>query len=136
MSLWQLYYHFVWSTKNRESLITETHEQLLYPDIRSRADRLGCIPHAVNGTENHIHLILSIPPHRSVSEVVKQLKGGSSYTLNQRLPTMNKFYWQKEYGVFSLGRRQLDSAIRYVEKQKEHHATGSVIEMLEQTTDK
>ncbi|MFG6104500.1 IS200/IS605 family transposase [Leptothoe sp. EHU-05/26/07-4] len=136
MSLWQLYYHLVWATKNREPLITEAHEQLLYPDIRSRADRLGCISYAIGGTEDHIHLILSIPPNLAITEVVKQLKGGSSYTLNQRVPIADKFRWQKEYGVFSLGRKQLDRAVKYVRHQKEHHKVGSVIDVLEQTKGK
>ena len=133
MSLWQLYYHFVWSTKNREPLITETYEKFLYRYIRSRANRLGCISHAVGGTEDHIHLVMSVPPTLAVADVVQKLKGGSSYTLNQRVSTTEKFNWQREYGVFSLGRKQLDIAIKYVENQKEHHASGSVVRVLEQT---
>lgn len=133
MPYWQLFYHLVWATKNREPLITAARETLLYGDICSRANRLGCIPYAVGGTEDHIHVILSIPPSLSISDVVKQLKGGSSRMLNQQVPiSPDRFKWQTEYSVFSLGRKQLDNAIRYVQHQKEHHAVGSVNKVLEQ----
>ncbi|MEM7062099.1 MAG: IS200/IS605 family transposase [Cyanobacteria bacterium P01_B01_bin.77] len=134
MPYWQLFYHLVWATKNREPLITTVREDLLYRDIRSRANRLGCIPYAIGGTENHIHVILTIPPSLSISDVVKQLKGGSSRMLNQQNSVSpDKFKWQTEYSVFSLGRKQLDKAIRYVQHQKEHHAVGSIIKALELT---
>ena len=133
MPHWQLFYHLVWATKNREPLITAVREEFLYQDIRNRASRLRCIPYAIGGTEDHLHIILSIPPTLSISDVVKHLKGGSSRTLNQQMPiSSDKFKWQTEYGVFSLGRKQLDKAVQYVQNQKEHHAVGSVINVLEQ----
>ena len=39
--------------------------------------------------------------------------------------------WQEGYGVFSLGAKQLDTAIAYVENQKIHHQQNITISMLE-----
>ncbi len=55
MALWRLYYHFVWSTKDRRDLITPEMEPDLYGYIIGKAVALGAIVHAINGTTNHTH---------------------------------------------------------------------------------
>lgn len=132
MALWRLYYHFVWATKNREPLIDSEREPKLYHYIIGKADALKCITHAVNGTENHIHLIASIPPTLSISEFAKNIKGSSAHYLNHLTVNPGNFAWQAGYGVFTLGRKQLDQAIIYVQNQKTHHAEGTIIAALEQ----
>jgi putative transposase len=134
MALWQLYYHFVWGTAGRSPLITPSREAALYPYIRGKADYLSCQLHAIGGIENHIHLILSIPPKHSISTVVKQLKGSSAHHLNHgETDDCGQFRWQQDYAVFSLGPRRLDWAIAYVNNQKHHHATGQTVSSLEAT---
>jgi putative transposase len=134
MPLWRLFYHLVWATHERQSLISPAHEKILYPYIKGKADFLECQLHAIGGIENHIHLIVSIPPKLSISDFAKRIKGSSSRYLNQEFPEHNyKFAWQHEYAVFSFGEQRLEWAIAYVENQKQHHATGQIIKMLEQT---
>jgi putative transposase len=134
MPLWRLFYHFVWATHERQSLINPAQEQILYPHIVGKADFLGCQLHAIGGTENHIHLIVSIPPKISISDFAKRIKGSSARYLNQEFAEHNyKFAWQHEYAVFSLGEQRLEWAIAYVENQKQHHATGQIVKVLERT---
>jgi putative transposase len=133
MALWRLYYHLIWGTKNRESLINNQREARLYPYIVSKADSLNCMIHAIDGTANHIHIIVSIPPKLSIAEFVKRIKGSSSHYLNQNFTDLPQFAWQEGYGVFSLGAKQLDTAIAYVQNQKIHHQEGTAIAILEQT---
>ena len=82
MALWRLYYHLVWATKERQSLITKELEPRLYGYIISKAGELDTIIHAINGIENHVHLVASIPPKISISDFVKKIKGSSSHYLN------------------------------------------------------
>jgi putative transposase len=135
MALWRLYYHLVWGTKNRQPLIDNKLEARLYPYIVSKADSLNCIIHAIDGTENHIHIIVSIPPKLSIAEFVKRIKGSSSHYLNQNFLDPPQFSWQEGYGVFSLGGKQLDNAIAYVQNQKIHHQQNTTIAMLERIDD-
>ena len=137
MSLWRLYYHLVWATKGREPLISLDLEAKLYGYIIGKADFLRCIVHEINGTENHIHLVVSIPPTISIAEFVKTIKGSSTYYLNHNLSMTDstKFAWQAGYGVFSLGGQQLPRAVEYVRNQKIHHAQGSIIQSLEEAPD-
>lgn len=132
MAFWRLYYHLVWATKERQRLITPAREPGLYGYIIGKAGSLGCIIYAIGGIEDHIHLITSIPPSLSIADFVKHIKGSSAHQFNQDSPpTSAKFSWQRGYGVFSLGGKQLDEAIAYVSNQKQHHSQGTAIPSLE-----
>ncbi len=135
MALWRLYYHFVWATKERESLIDLSQEVELHNYIIGKADSLKCITHAINGTADHIHFIASVPPTLAIAEFVKNIKGSSAHYVNHALsPASKSFGWQPGYGVFSLGRKQLEQAVTYVQNQKLHHAQGTFISALEEIT--
>ncbi|MFB2880322.1 IS200/IS605 family transposase [Floridanema aerugineum] len=136
MALWRLYYHLVWATKERQPLITAKRESDLYNYIIGKADSLRCIVHAIGGTEDHIHLVVSIPPNLSIADFIQQIKGSSSHQMNQLLISSEaKFSWQRGYGIFSLGRKQLNDAIAYVKNQKQHHLQGTIIAALERETE-
>jgi len=136
MPLWKLYYHVVWSTHDRQPLITPAREPQLYGYIARKVDALGCILHAIGGIDDHIHLVVSIPPRLAIADFVKHIKGGSAHDLNHSYPGASpKFGWQNEYGVFSLGSKQLDRAIAYVQNQKDHHQNGTIVASLEITTE-
>lgn len=137
MSLWRLYYHIVWTTKERQPFITPDKEGKLYSYIINKADQLNCIIHAIGGIEDHIHLVASIPPTLSISEFVKKIKGSSAHYMNHVLSVSpDKFTWQEGYGIFSMGYKQLERAITYVNNQKKHHFNQSLIIALEQVTAK
>ncbi len=132
MSLWRLYYHIVWATKERQPLITSDKETELYNYIIGKSNSLNCRLHAIGGIEDHIHLVVSIPPTIAIAEFVKKIKGSSSHHFNHNLcPTSEKFAWQEGYGVFSLGSKQLEQAVIYVQNQKIHHLEGTVNSHLE-----
>lgn len=134
MAFWRLYYHLVWSTKNREPLIKPEIEKRLYAYLVTKAAELGCYVYAVNGCQEHVHLIIAIPPKHAVAEVVKHLKGASSHNLNQAGLDYT-FAWQRGYGALSLGERQRQQAEDYVAKQKTHHADRTAIAWLERDSD-
>ncbi len=75
MPFWRSYAHLVWTTKNREPFIRPGMEADLYACLVAKAVEMGCYVHAVNGIADHVHLIISIPPKHSVSDVVKKPEG-------------------------------------------------------------
>lgn len=132
MALWRLYYHLVWATKERLPLITSDIEPHLYGYIIGKAHALGCITHAIGGIEDHIHNVVSIPPKISVAEFIKNIKGSSAHYINHgNFNYPSKFVWQRGYGAFSLGGKQLERAVNYVYNQKKHHQEGTLISSLE-----
>ncbi len=132
MSFWRTYYHLVWATHNRQPLIDAEVERRLFPYLEKKAAEFQASIYAVNGTEDHIHLVITIPPRYAVAEVVKSLKGASSHFLNHSGVPI-EFGWQRGYGVFSLGERQRPAAEAYVRDQKEHHRRGTANIWLERT---
>jgi REP element-mobilizing transposase RayT len=136
MALWRLYYHFVWSTKERLPLITPAIEPVLYGYIIGKANALGAIVHALGGVETHLHLVASIPPKLAISNFVKSIKGSSAHYINHidSFQTTTTLRWQRGYGVFSLGPKQLNIAVDYTLRQKEHHSTGNLFPRLEEDT--
>ena len=134
MSFWRAYYHLVWATHQRQPLINSATEQLLFPYLEKKAIEFETIVYALNGVEDHIHMVVSIPPRYSVAEVVKGLKGGSSHYLNHSgLP--KEFKWQRGYGVFTLGERQRPDAQAYVRAQKQYHGAGTTNTWLERVAE-
>ncbi len=132
MAYWRHYYHLVWATDKRLSLITPKVEDELYGYVIGKAAALHCVTHAIGGIENHLHVVASIAPKISVADFVGQLKGSSSHHLNYYLPELQHgFEWQRGYGSFTLGKKQLDTAVEYVLNQKEHHRNGTTIAALE-----
>ena len=130
MSFWRTYYHLVWATYDRRPLIDSAVERHLFPYLEKKAHEFQTVVYALNGVEDHIHLVAAIPPRYAVAEVVKSLKGASSHFLNHcDLPI--EFSWQRGYGVFSLGEHQRPAAEAYVRAQKEHHRQGTTNRWLE-----
>ena len=134
MPYWRLFYHIVWSTKNREPLLTPTVESIIYGFLRSKATGLGAQVFALNGTLDHVHIVVSIPPKIAVAKFVGQIKAVASTRFNKSSPK-TPFFWQREYGVFSFDAKRLPNFVAYVEQQKEHHAQNALIPILERVED-
>jgi putative transposase len=126
MPYWKLFYHIVWSTKHRLPLIEPAWEDDLYGYMWGKATALQCIPHVINGTTDHTHVVISIPPKLCVATVIGQLKGASSHRANQLFVSNRAFAWQEEYGVFSFSEKSLSTIVEYVKNQKQHHADSSI----------
>jgi putative transposase len=131
MPYWRLYYHLVWATKERMPLITSSVESELHGHLRGKAHALGAIVHEVEGVDDHIHMVVSIPPKVSISDFVGQLKGASAFHINHLPDSQRNFGWQRGYGAISVGPSGVDRAVSYVYNQKEHHKQGTTIEALE-----
>jgi putative transposase len=125
MPYWRLFYHVVSGTKHRLPLIESAWEADLHGYILGKATALECIPHAINGMSDHLHVVISIPPKLSVATLVGKLKGASSHHVNKRYMD-SAFAWQAEYGVLSFSERSLSRVVDYVKNQKKHHEQNTL----------
>jgi REP-associated tyrosine transposase len=133
MPYWRLFYHLVWTTKNRVPLIVPEIEDQVYKIIAQKCIELGGWSYATNGMPEHVHMVAAIPPKISPSELARHVKGISSHFVVSKFEPA--FAWQRGYGIFSLSKRGLKSAVEYVQNQKAHHSAGSTIAALEYTSD-
>src|SRR5512139_755239 len=135
MPYWQLFYHIIWSTKDRLPLLTPDVETLIHDWLRGKAIGLGSTVFALNGVLDHVHMVVAIPPKIAVAKFIGQIKAVASTKFNKSGINEGPFFWQEEYGVFSFDGKRLPNYIAYVERQKEHHAQGTIIPILERTDD-
>jgi putative transposase len=133
----ELNLHIVWHTKNSMPLLTPEIETTAHAAIRSRIlETPGVFFHEIGGTENHVHVAVSIPPTLTISTFIGELKGGSSHTINQTFANREgRFAWQVGYGVVSFGTADLKWVKGYIQRQKEHHANNKTHDRLERITD-
>lgn len=76
---------------------------------------------SIGGTQDHVHVLLSLPATLPVSKAVQLIKGGSSKWIHDTFAGLRKFAWQEGYGAFSVNVSLLEDTIRYIESQGEHH---------------
>jgi putative transposase len=128
VSWWRAYYYLVWSTKYREAMITPERKARLQQAFRVVARDNGASTPAVGGMPDHVHVAVSIPPSIAVSVYVQWLKGSSSRYLTKQItePGIDAFAWQEHDGMLTFGERSLESIVRYIERQAEHHANDDI----------
>ena len=132
MAYWRLFYHVVWATHERLALIDVQVEQLVHSVLHSKANELGIFIHEIGMVEDHVHVVLTIPPTWSIAEVVSQLKGSSSHAVNHLSARGGaRFAWQRGYGVLTTDERLLPTVTEYVRHQREHHARETTNDVFE-----
>jgi len=113
--------HCVFSTKDRRNMITPDIEGRLWSFMGGIARKNNMKVLAANGTENHTHVLLSVPSTVTIAKAIQLIKGGSSKWVHDTFPTHDTFGWQEGYGAFSIGISQVKNTIAYINSQKEHH---------------
>jgi len=124
----KLLVHLVWSTKNREKVITKETKELLLNHILENARKKEIFIIRVNCVSDHIHFLISLKPDQSVSNVVRLLKGESSFWINKQEISNRKFAWQEEYFAVSVSESIREKIIIYIDNQEEHHKTKSFMD--------
>ncbi|MGD0252855.1 MAG: IS200/IS605 family transposase [Verrucomicrobiota bacterium] len=116
-----LYYHVIFSTKRRERWITRDIEQRVWAYLGGIACQNNLKPLLIGGVDDHVHMLLSMPPSISVSEAIKRIKGGSSGWVKDNFHGLKGFGWQDGYGAFTVSKTQIPEVDEYIRNQREHH---------------
>ena len=124
-TLSNLVYHVVFSTKNREPLLIPAVRDDLYRYIAGIVKKEKGVLIQIGGMPDHLHLVVKLNPAHSLSDVMKNIKAGSSKWINDQKMVMGRFGWQEGYGAFTISESQLSGVIQYVKEQESHHRTLS-----------
>jgi REP element-mobilizing transposase RayT len=117
------YGHIVFSTKGREPTITADLKARIYEYLGGIVRGLDARPVEINGTANHVHLLIRESKTVADTQFIGQLKGDSSRWINKTFGGRPHFSWQDGYGWFSVSPADVDTATAYVRGQEEHHRT-------------
>ena len=135
MTCWRLHYHLIWATFEREPSITLEREKVFYGVLYGKGKELELKIHAAGNVDDHVHLVVSIPPRLAVADCIRHLKGASAYAINRMDGSDGQFKWQEGYGALSVGERSLENVMAYAAKQKEHHRDGTTVDFYERMDD-
>ncbi|MCH7827671.1 MAG: IS200/IS605 family transposase [Bacteroidetes bacterium] len=117
----RIWIHLIWTTKNREKIITPELKNLLIEHIKSNCKEKGIWLDSVNCVSNHIHLLISLNAEMPVSKLTMLIKGESSHWINKNKLVKGKFQWQDEYIALSVSESIIPKVRDYIKNQEEHH---------------
>ena len=120
-SLTKLWVHGVFGTKNRQPLLQDKFRKQVVNQIQSNLAELGCKVRIINGTKDHLHVLFLLAQDKSISQIMKNIKGSSSHWINQNDFLNVKFSWQVGYGACSVSESDVKKVEDYITNQEEHH---------------
>jgi putative transposase len=130
-TLTNLLYHVVFSTKGRLALIYEDIEKELYAYMGGIVRAHGGIALCIDGTNNHVHILIKLKPAIPLPSIIRFVKTGSSKWMNELPTATERFNWQTGYGAFSVSESQASRVLNYIRDQKLHHREQSFEDELE-----
>jgi len=124
-SLAKLYIHLIFSTKNRQHLLSIDLQESLHAFLGIKLKETGCLPIKINSAGDHIHLLFELSRTAAVSDVIQHIKSTSSQWIKKREDSLTDFSWQNGYGAFSVSMSNIEAVKLYIQNQQEHHKTLS-----------
>lgn len=121
----QIYIQIVFAVKGRQNLISKENREELHKFITGIITNRGQKLFAVFAMPDHVHLLVSMSPAVSISDLVRDIKAGSSKFINDKKWMNEKFNWQEGYGAFSYSKSSVDLVVKYILNQEEHHQNKS-----------
>ncbi|MES2371082.1 MAG: IS200/IS605 family transposase [Bacteroidota bacterium] len=129
--------HYVWSTKDREQILSKPLRNLLFDHIRKNAIEKKIHIDRLNGYTDHVHCLVWLKPTQTISGIIKLLKGESAYWFNRRAGVQNaKLEWQDEYFVVSVSESIVPKVRMYIDNQEIHHQKKTFMEEHKEFMDK
>ncbi|MDR1491218.1 MAG: IS200/IS605 family transposase [Planctomycetaceae bacterium] len=123
MSYTQLLYHIIIRTKANQTVLSLEYSDELYRYIWGIIRNKKCVLYRVNGTEDHVHLLISLHPAIALSDFMRDLKAETSKMLKQT-PGFEQFTsWSDGYAALTYSMKEKETIVEYIKSQREHHKT-------------
>ena len=117
----RLWIHLIWETLNREPMLDKRAAAKASSFLTDYSKQKGIYMKINYFNADHTHALIDLPTRYSIEEVIKLLKGGSSYWINHNGLIRGQFAWGVGYGAFSVSHSDVGRVARYIANQEEHH---------------
>ncbi|MCK5822486.1 MAG: IS200/IS605 family transposase [Bacteroidales bacterium] len=117
----QIYIQIIFAVKGRLRLIPQNNKEELQKYITGIITNRKQKLLAINCMPDHTHVFVGVKPNICISDLVRDIKSGSSKFINEKQWIRSKFEWQEGFGAFSYAHSQLTSVINYINNQEQHH---------------
>jgi len=122
----QITYQVVFSAKHRAPVFrNRENRKRMYTYIRSILQNKRCFVHAVNGVEDHLHLVFDLHPSIALASLIKDIKLSTSGWIRDHLLFPGFSNWKRGYSAFTYSKEARPDLIQYVKNQEEHHLKES-----------
>ena len=115
--------HVIFSTKERRPFLVPDTRPKIHAYLATVARNADCEAYRVGGVADHVHLAIRLSRSITIAKLVETLKTTSSKWLKTQSPDLKTFSWQRGYGCFSAGPKDLNSLCAYIDQQEKHHRT-------------
>lgn len=126
-----LFVHVICTVQGRGQLLARPARRVLFVHMQKEGEEKGIRIIAVNGVEDHIHLLLQLMPSQNLAQVVRSIRGASSDWLNENKLLTTTFEWEENYYALSVSPSSVRQVKDYIDKQEEHHKTKTLDAELE-----
>jgi putative transposase len=121
-SVWECKYHIVWIPKYRKKVLYGQIRQYLGETFHDLARQKECTIEEGHLMSDHVHILISIPPKYSVSQVVGFIKGKSAIAiarnyLGRKKNFTGQSFWARGYHVSTVGRDE-EKIRKYIQNQE------------------
>lgn len=111
--------HIIFSTKHREETIHDDWRDRLHAYMGGIVRHQEALAEAIGGTNDHVHLLISLKTKHCPADFVRDLKKASSAWVRDEF--RQDFTWQEGYACIAVSPRDKPMIVRYIENQVEHH---------------
>jgi len=117
----QVYIHIIMVVKHQHHIIPEENRVQLFTYISESLRDKNQRPVIVCGTADHVHILFSLNPNYSVSEVVRELKSNSTTFINKNKWISGRFCWQPSFAAFSYSQSHIETLVCHIRNQEDFH---------------
>jgi len=118
----QIYVQIVFTVKGRQNLILAEFREELQKYMSGIVQKRGQKMLTIYVMPDHAHILVGLNANITISDLVRDIKAGSSKFINDNNWIKGKFNWQEGFGAFSYSKSQLNNVIKYINNQEEHHS--------------
>lgn len=128
-SKWDCKYHLVFVPKYRRKVLYGKIRKFLIPLFHELASHRGCKIEKGGMVQDHVHMLISIPPKYSVAEVVGYIKGKSAIAVARKFGGKQRNFsgerfWARGYAVSTVG-FEIEKIREYVANQEQLDGFGN-----------
>jgi REP element-mobilizing transposase RayT len=117
----QCYFHLVFAVKNRNALIRKEWKDELAMYITGIVQNHRHKMLSIGSMPDHIHILIGYNLNQLIPDLVEEIKTSSNSWIKGKRLSKFKFEWQKGYGAFTHSHSQIDTVVKYILSQEEHH---------------
>ncbi|MBP9778226.1 MAG: IS200/IS605 family transposase [Rickettsiaceae bacterium] len=122
-SKWECKYHLIFVPKYRKKVLYGKIRQYLGPVFHELAKQKDCKILEGHMVQDHVHMLISIPPKYAVSQIVGYIKGKSAIAVARQFSGRKRnfngeSFWARGYAVSTVGYEELKIR-EYIKNQEQ-----------------